>query len=178
MKVDDNFGRRVEDRSSSAPFAVGGVRGDSEMVNQDDDFRARSKRVRVKSNLNAPMPSRRRSDADDVDKEAVIGTILRAQLALVLGAFALIAGRGIAINYLMVEPSPETLGIGEGGVVVAMLVAIGLMFGKSDMISHGALVIGASVAFLGESFYIRLFPGPMESIYDPGYVALVFLNAQ
>jgi hypothetical protein len=81
------------------------------------------------------------------------------------------------MNYLLIEPSTELLGWGEGAIVLLLLLVIGLLFGKSELISHGALVVGASMAFLGESYYIPLVPELMESIYNPDYVSLVLLNA-
>jgi hypothetical protein len=145
------------------------------MGKHDDDFEARIKRVRVKAKQYAPMPDQRRAGDDE---HAMSGAILRPQLALILGAVALIAGRGIAMNYLMIEPSTDVLGLGEGGVVILLLLVIGLLFGKSDLISLGALVVGASLAFLGEGFYIPFVPELMESIYNPDYVSLVLLNAR
>lgn len=147
------------------------------MANQDDDFRARIKRVRARSGQFAPTPDRRVTRKTDVGEQAMMAAILRPQLAVLLGAVALVAGRGFAMNYLMIEPSTELLGWGEGGVVFLLLFVIGLLFGKSDLISHGALVVGAALAFLLERYYIPVFPGLMESIYTPGYVALVLLNA-
>ena len=148
------------------------------MSNQDDDFQARVKRVRVKPGPQAQPLGQMRGGDDGVDEKAMGRAILRPQLALVLGAVGLIVGRGIAMNYLMIEPSTDLLGLGEGAIIVAILVVFGLLFGKSDHISHGALVVGASLAFLGESFYIPLMPDLMGSIYNQSYVSLVFLNAQ
>ena len=82
------------------------------------------------------------------------------------------------MNTLNITPSTELLGLGEGGVIVVLLVVIGLLFGKSDWFSHIALVVGAALAFLAESYYIALAPDLMGSIYNPGYVALALLNAQ
>ena len=146
------------------------------MRNQDDDFNARVKRVRVQSRQYAPMPDR--VGEDDSDMWLMSGVILRPQLALILGAVAMIAGRAISMNQFMIAPSTELLGLGEGAIVIVLLFVIGLLFGKSDLISHGALVVGASLAFLGESFYIPLIPDLMESIYNPDYVALVFFNSR
>ncbi len=148
------------------------------MTVQDDDLRTRIKRAQVKSRRNAPMPGQRRVGNDSVDEQAVSRAILLPQLAFILGAVALVAGRGIAMNYLMIEPSTDLLGLGEGGVIVAFLVVIGLLFGKSDWFSHGALVVGAALAFLGESYYITVVPELMESIYNPDYVGRVLLNAR
>ena len=145
---------------------------------QDNDFEARIKRVQVQSRKNAPMPGQRRVGDDRFDEQAMSRAILLPQLAFILGAVALVAGRGIAMNYLMIEPSTDLLGLGEGGVIVAFLVVIGLLFGKSDWFSHGALVVGAALAFLGESYYITVVPELMESIYNPDYVGRVLLNAR
>ncbi len=145
---------------------------------QDDDFEARIKRVQVQSRRSAPMPNQRRVGDDGVDEQAMSGAILLPQLAFILGAVALVAGRGIAMNYLMIEPSTELLGLVEGCVVAALLFAIGVLFGKSNPISHGALVVGASLAFLSEGYYIPVVPELMESIYNPDYVGLVLLNAR
>ena len=82
------------------------------------------------------------------------------------------------MNYLMIEPSTDLLGLGEGCVIVVLLFAIGLLFGKSNLISHGALVAGAVLAFLGEGYFIPVVPDLMESIYNPDYVGLVLLNAR
>ncbi len=144
---------------------------------QDNDFEARIKRVQVQSRQNAPMRDQRRVGDDSFDEQAMSRAILLPQLAFILGAVALVAGRGIAMNYLMIEPSTDLLGLGEGCVVVILLLAIGVLFGKSNLISHGALVVGASLAFLGEGYYIPVVPELMDSIYTPGYVALVLLNA-
>ena len=145
---------------------------------QDDDFEARIKRVQVQSRQNAPMPDQRRVGDDSFDEQAMSWAILLPQLAFILGAVALVAGRGIAMNYLMIEPSTDLLGLGEGIVVAVLLLAIGVLFGKSNPISHGALVVGASLAFLGEGYYIPVVPELMESIYNPDYVGLVLLNAR
>ncbi len=145
---------------------------------QDDDFEARIKRVQVQSRQNAPMPDQRRVGDDSFDEQAMSRAILLPQLAFVLGAAALVAGRGIAMNYLMVEPSTDLLGFGEGCVIFVLLVGIGLLFGKSSLISHAALVAGASLAFLSEGYYILVVPELMESIYNPDYVGLVLLNAR
>ena len=113
-------------------------------------FEARIKRVQVQSRKNAPMPGQRRVGDDRFDEQAMSRAILLPQLAFILGAVALVAGRGIAMNYLMIEPSTDLLGLGDGGMVVVLLLAIGVLFGKSNPISHGAWVVGASWDFLGE----------------------------
>ncbi len=148
------------------------------MTVQDDDLRTRIKHVQVQSRRNAPMHDQRRVRDDSFDEQAMSGVILLPQLAFILGAVALVAGRGIAMNYLMIEPSTDLLGLGEGCVIVILLLAIGVAFGKSNLISHGALVVGASLAFLGEGYYIPVVPELMESIYNPDYVGLVLLNAR
>ena len=145
---------------------------------QDTDFAARIKRVRVKSRRNAPMPGRRSLGDDSFDEQAMSRAILLPQLALVLGVVAMVAGRGIAMNYLRIEPSTDLLGVGEGSIVVVLLFAIGVLFGKSNLISHGALVAGALLAFFGEGYYIPIVPDLMESIYNPDYVGLVLLYAR
>ncbi len=145
---------------------------------QDDDFEARIKRVQVQSRRNTPMSGQRRVGDDRFDEQVMSRTILLPQLAFVLGAVAMVAGRGIAMNYLMIEPSIDLLGLGEGCVVVVLLLAIGVLLGKSNLISHGALVVGASLAFLGEGYYIPVVPELMESIYNPDYVGFVLLNAR
>ncbi len=145
---------------------------------QDNDFEARIKRVQVQSRQNAPMPGQRRVGDDRFDEQAMSRAILLPQLAFILGAVALVAGRGIAMNYLMIVPSTDLLGLGEGCVIVVLLLAIGLLFGKSNLISHGAVVVGASLAFLSEGYYIPVVPELMESIYNPDYVGLVLLNAR
>ena len=146
------------------------------MGNHNDDLRARIKRVRAQSRHVATMPESRVSADRDFDEQAMVGAILRPQLALLLGALALIAGRAIAMNTFMIEPNTEVLGLGEGCVVLVILFAIGILFGKADVISHVALVAGAALAFLGEGFYIPLAPDLMESVYNPGYVAMVLLG--
>jgi hypothetical protein len=148
------------------------------MSDQDADFKARVKRLRLQPRQYAQMPDRSLAGGRDFDEKAMSGAILRPQLALILGAVAMIAGRGFAMNYLLIEPSTELLGWGEGVIVILLLLVTGLLFGKSELISHGALVVGASLAFLGESYYIPLVPELMESIYNPDYVSLVFLNAR
>ena len=145
---------------------------------QDGGFEARIKRVQVQSRKNAPMPGQRRVGDDRFDEQAMSRAILLPQLAFILGVVALVAGRGIAMNYLMIEPSTDLLGWGEGCVILLLLLAIGVLFGKSNPISHGALVVGASLAFLGEGYYIPVVPELMESIYNPDYVWLVLLNAR
>ena len=145
---------------------------------QDGGFEARIKRVQVQSRKNAPMPGQRRVGDDSFDEHAMGQAILLPQLAFILGVVALVAGRGIAMNYLMIEPSTDLLGWGEGCVILLLLLAIGVLFGKSNLISHGALVVGASLAFLGEGYYIPVVPELMESIYNPDYVGLVLLNAR
>jgi len=144
---------------------------------QDNDFAARTKRVQVRSRQNAPMPGPRRNSDDSFDEQAMSRAILIPQLALVLGAVALVAGRAIAMNYLDITPSTDLLGFGEGCVIVVLLVAIGALFGKSNLLAQGALVIGASLAFLAEGYYIPIVPELMKAIYNPGYVGLVLLNA-
>ena len=148
------------------------------MGSQDSDFEARIKRVKVRSGQNAPMLGQRRVGDDSFDENAMSWAILLPQMAFVLGAVALVAGRGVAMNYLKIEPSTDLLGFGEGCIVVVLLLAIGALFGKSNVISHGALVVGASLAFLGEGYYIPIVPELMESVYSPGYVGLVLFNAQ
>jgi hypothetical protein len=143
---------------------------------QDNDFEARIKRVQVKSRRNAPMPDQRHVGNDSFEERAMTWAILLPQLAFILGAVAMVAGRGIAMNYLMIEPSTDLLGLGEGCIVAALLLAIGLLFGKSNLISHGALVVGASLAFLGEGYYIPVVPELMETIYNPSYVGLVLID--
>ena len=145
---------------------------------QDGGFEARIKRVQVQSRKNAPMPGQRRVGDDRFDEQAMSRAILLPQLAFILGAVALVAGRGIAMNYLMIEPSTDLLGWGEGCVILLLLLAIGVLFGKSNLISHGALVVGASLAFLGEGYYIPVVPDLMASIYNSDYVGLVLLNSR
>ncbi len=146
------------------------------MTVQDDDLKTRINRVQARSRRFAPMPDRRRGGDGDFDERVLIGAILRPQLALILGAVVLVASRAFAMNYLMIVPATDLLGLAEGGVIMLLLFVIGLLFGKSDWFSHGALVVGAALAFLGESYYIAVVPELMESIYNPGYVALVLLS--
>ena len=148
------------------------------MTVQDEDLRNRIERIQGKSRRLGPAPKQRRARNDSIDHQALSRAILLPQLAFVLGAVALIAGRAVAMNTLMIVPSTELLGLGEGGIILVLLVAIGLLFGKSDWFSHIALVVGAALAFLGESYYIALAPDLMESAYNPGYVGMVLLNAQ
>lgn len=145
---------------------------------QDDDFTARIKRVKVQSRQDAPMPDRRRAGDDSIDEQAMRWAILLPQLAFVLGAITMVAGRSIAMNYLMIEPSTDLLGLGEGFIIAVLLFAIGLLFGKSNLIAHGALVVGAALAFLGEGYYIPVIPDLMEAIYNQDYVGLVLMNAR
>jgi hypothetical protein len=79
---------------------------------------------------------------------------------------------------LGVEPSTDLLGWGEGIVVFVLLVIIGLLFGMSDHVSHGALIVGATLAFMLEGHYIPAIPGLMEQVYTPEYVGLVVLGLQ
>jgi hypothetical protein len=144
----------------------------------NDGFEARIKRVQVKSRQRAPMPDLRHGDDDSSDGQVMSLAILLPQVAFVLGAIALIVGRAISMNTLMLEPSTDLLGLGEGCVIIILLIVFGGMFGKSNHISHGAMVIGASLAFLGESYYIRVVPELMKSIYNPEYVDLLLLSAR
>jgi len=145
------------------------------MSNLDEDFAARAKRVRARTAGSAPMPLKARVRDEDRTDHALVMAILRPQLALILGAVAMILGRAFAMNSLGIEPSTELLGWGEGGVVLILLLPIGLLFGKSDAISHGALAVGAALAFLCESFYIPIAPDLMGLLYTPEYVARVIL---
>jgi hypothetical protein len=146
------------------------------MSNQDDALQARIKRMKVQPSRNVRAPARNRAAEKEFDEGRFSAAILLPQLALVLGFLAMIAGRSIAMNQFMIEPNPNLLGGSEGAIVFALLLVIGLLFGKSNHISHGALVIGASLAFLGESFYVPLFSGVMESVYNENYVSLVMLG--
>lgn len=148
------------------------------MTVQDDDFNARIKRVRAKSGHFAVAPQQRTRRARDTgfDEHALRWAILLPQLALLLGAAALIAGRAIAMNYFDVVASTEVLGRGEGALVIGFLLGFGLLFGRSQLISHCALIVGASLAFLGESYYIPAAPDLMGFIYSTDYVARVILG--
>lgn len=147
------------------------------MTSQDQDFNARIKRVKVKLGNEAQLPPRRVRLDTGSDETDFRLQVLLPQLALVLGAVVLIAGRAISMNYLGVEASTRVLGLAEGGLVLLMLVAIGLMFGKSATLSHGALLVGASLAFLCERYYVPAIPDLMGWIYTPEYVARVILGA-
>lgn len=144
--------------------------------NPQDDFRARVKRVQAQAGRAAPAPQARRARDDDLSEHAFIGAVLRPQLAAVLGAVAMIVGRALCMRSLGLEPSTELLSMTEAGVVFVMLFGIGLAFGRSDVISHVALVVGASLAFLLEGWYVLLAPGLMEAIYGPDYVGRVILG--
>lgn len=146
------------------------------MSNMDRDFQARAKRVRAQTGLGAPMPARRRVVKEDSGESALILAVFRPQLAFLLGAVALVAGRAVAMRYLGVEPSTEVLGLREAGLVLVLLVGIGPLFGKSDHLSHGALVVGASLAFLLEGFYVPMASDLMSTIYTPDYVGRVVLG--
>jgi len=147
------------------------------MSDLDDDFRARANRIKAHSGPIVPVARPQAETASEVDVGALLLSFLRPQLAFVLGAIALVLGRGLAMRYLGVEPSGELLSIAEGIVVLVLLVGIGLAFGLSDIISHCALLAGAALAFLTEGFYIPLMPDLMGMIYNPEYVAIVVLNA-
>jgi len=147
------------------------------MASIDDDFQARIKRVRAQSGRAEPKAARARADDGDFDERALIATILRPQIALILGAFALIAGRAIAINQLGIEPGLNQLSLAEGAVILPFLIIFGLLIGRSEYISHGALIVGAAVAFLCEAFYFPVAPGVMSSVYGEAYVSLVILSA-
>ena len=148
------------------------------MSHLDDDFAARAKRVRARTGDAPPMPVKaraRRVRDDDRGEQAAVLAILRPQLALVLGAVALVAGRAVSMSHLGIEPSTDVLGLAEAGLVLILLFALGLLFGKSDFISHGALVVGAALSFLCEGYYILMAPELMSSIYDPEYVGRVLI---
>jgi hypothetical protein len=147
------------------------------MTSQDQDFDERIKRVRVKLGNDAPMPQRRRGNDARIDEASLILSVMLPQVALVLGALSLIAGRAIAMNYLGIEPSGHVLGVAEGALILLILVAMGLMLGRGQMLSHGALLVGASLAFLGEPLYIPAAPELMGSIYSSEYVTRVILGA-
>ena len=147
-----------------------------------DDFQARLKCVKGRArNKEFTMPElgrRQEHHHEEVNTEALAMAILRPQLVLVLGFIALIVGRSIAMNVFGIEPSTELLGLGEGIVVLALLVVLGVLFGLTEYILHGALVVGAALAFMLESYYIPAIPGLIEQVYTPGYVNLVVLWAQ
>ena len=145
------------------------------MSNQDDAFTARMNRVRAQSRPGAPMPSARAESGGDFDEHAMIGAVLRPQLALVLGAVSLILGRGIAINQFGVELSPDLLSLTEGAIVLPFLVIFGLLLGRNQVISHIALVVGAALAFLCESYYMPFAAGLMEQVYTSEYVHNVLI---
>ena len=145
------------------------------MANQDDAFTARMNRVRAQSRPGAPMPSARVESDRDFDEHAMIGAVLRPQLALILGAVSLILGRSIAMNQFMVESSPDLLSPTEGAIILPFLVVFGLLLGRSHVVSHIALVVGAALAFLCESYYLPLAPGLMEQVYNTEYVQNVLI---
>jgi hypothetical protein len=147
------------------------------MSNLDDDFRARANRIKAQSGPIVPVARPQAETAAEVDVGAFLLAFLRPQLAFFLGAIALVLGRGFAMKYLGIEPSGELLSIAEGAVVLVLLVGLGLAFGRSNIISHCALLAGAALAFLTEGFYIPLMPDLMGMIYNPDYVAIVVLNA-
>ena len=146
------------------------------MSDANDDLQARIKRFGGQPPRLAPTPARGRIVDDDSGVEALIAAVLRPQLAFLLGAVAMVAGRAFAMNYLMIEPSTEVLGLNEGAVILVLLVGIGLLLGRREVISHGAMVVGASLAFLMESFYLPLAPDLMGSVYTPEYVSRVLLG--
>lgn len=146
------------------------------MSSHNADFEARVKRVRARSGGDAPMPAALRAAHDGGDAEAMLATVLRAQIALMLGAVALVAGRAIAMHSFSIAPSTEVLSPAEGLCVLGLLVGLGLLLGRSQVIAHGALVVGAALAFIGEGVYVALMPGLMETVYNPDYVARVLLN--
>ncbi|MHA1109165.1 MAG: hypothetical protein ACTSQV_08615, partial [Alphaproteobacteria bacterium] len=84
------------------------------MTVQDDALRTRIARAEVKSRRPAPMPRRLRAGNDRDDDQTMSRMILLPQLAFILGVVALIAGRAVAMNTLMIVPSTDLLGIGEG----------------------------------------------------------------
>ncbi|HSF96187.1 MAG TPA: hypothetical protein VLA52_14275 [Thermohalobaculum sp.] len=145
------------------------------MSSQSDDFEARMKRVRAKVRNREPVRIHSRATGEEPDGFSLL-SIVRPQLAFVLGAVALVVCRGVAMNYLPVEKGATTLGWIDGAVVIGALVVIGLLFGKSDRVSHVALLVGAWVAFITEGYYIRAFPELMSQVYSPGYVGLVMLG--
>jgi hypothetical protein len=151
-------------------------------MSDQDDFKARLKRVEGRSRYKHldKTPPKLHSEVRDseVDTDALILSILRPQLAFILGFVGLIAGRALAMHFLGYEPKTDLLGFGDGAAVVVVLVVLGLLFGLSDHISHGALIVGATLSFVLESYYIPALPDLMSKIYTPGYVALVTLGVQ
>jgi len=145
------------------------------MASADGDFEARMKRVKARAQP-AALHNPAQTAEKDFDENAMIFAVLRPQLALVLGAFAMIAGRAVAMNYLDITPSTELLGWGEGIIVLVLLFALGAMLGTSQYLSHGALLLGAALAFLGEGYYIPVIPDAMAQVYTPEYVGLVMLQ--
>ncbi len=149
------------------------------MSNQNADFAARARRVKARSEpIGATLgatPRQRRAALDAGDDQPMMAAILRPQLAFVLGVIAMVAGRAFAMNSLMIEPSTEVLALSEGMCILVLLVGFGLLLGRSQFVAHGAMVVGASLAFLGEGFYMPLIPNLMEVIYSPEYVARVLL---
>jgi len=91
---------------------------------------------------------------------------------------ALVAGRSIAMSQFGIETSTQTLSPPEGAIVLVLLVIIGLVFGKSNYVSHIAMAFGAALAFLTESYYITAMPDLMAQIYTPEYVTRVTLGLQ
>ena len=148
------------------------------MSNQDIDFAARARRVRARSDPVGPAPRQARTAPGTRDTAAeppVMAAVVRVQIAFLLGIVAMIAGRAVAMNTLMIEPSTEVLALSEGLCVLVLLAAFGLVLGRSQFVAHGAMVVGASLAFLGEGFYVPLVPGLMEAVYSPEYVARVLV---
>lgn len=145
------------------------------MSNQDVDFAARARRVKARSGPIGATPRQRPVAQDVGDEQPLLATILRVQIAFLLGIVAMVVGRAFAMNYLMIESSTDVLALSEGLCVLVLLLAFGFMLGRSQFVAHGAMVVGASLAFLGEAFYMPLAPNLMGALYSPEYVARVLL---
>ena len=146
------------------------------MADQGGDIEARMKRVKKRLNQREPGRRGQRAAAVETEERSLVKTVIRAEIAFLLGIAALLAGRGVAMNLLEVEPSTVAMGRVEGGLVVALLVVLGLLFGKKDYASHVALVAGAGLAYMAEPYYVPALSALMEKIYTPHYVGLVKLG--
>jgi len=146
------------------------------MADQGNELEARMARVRKKLDQRGGVPGQGRRVAMDDREEGSIWWIIKAEIAFVLGFAALIGGRSLAIHGLGAVPSPDSLGRTEGAVVLGLLLVIGLLMGPKDFKSHAALIFGAGLAYMAESFYVPMLAGLMGRIYTPEYVGLLSLG--
>lgn len=151
-------------------------------MSQSDDFNKRLKKVKAKLPGGPPPVGLNRRMAyekdDDDDFEVSFGKMVLPPLAFVLGAFALVAGRSIAMSQLGVEGSTQTLHIAEGVIALILMGIVALVMGKTNYIAMLAQVAGAALAFTTEGIWVPMMPELMEQIYTPEYVSRVVLGLE